>query len=107
MAVTWDQPLLPTSRLRVTNLNSMSGLAIMHELTVRPVSSLIVSEQMNLAGVREWTRRSKSDHWQAGHGSSRASYITDGQYHRPWRVLTRFGTLHAGVHSVLWLLKNN
>jgi hypothetical protein len=36
----------------------------MHELTARPVSSLIASEQMNLAGVREWTCRRKSDHRQ-------------------------------------------
>src|SRR5271166_5992295 len=47
----------------------MSELAIMHELAARPVSSLIASEQMNLAGVREWTCRRKSDHWQAGHGA--------------------------------------
>jgi hypothetical protein len=60
----------------------VSVLAIMHELTARPVSSLIASEQMNLAGVREWTCKSRSGHWQAGHGSSRTSYITDEQYLR-------------------------
>jgi hypothetical protein len=48
---------------------STSDLAIIHELTARPVSSLIACEQMNLAGVREWTCRRKSDHWQAGHGT--------------------------------------
>jgi hypothetical protein len=56
--------------------------AIMRELTARPVGSLIASEQMNLAGVREWTCRRRSDHWQAGHGGSRTSYITDEQYLR-------------------------
>jgi len=59
----------------------------MHELTARPVSSLIASEQKNLAGVQEWTCRRKSDHWQAGHGSSGASYITDEHYLRLWLSL--------------------
>jgi hypothetical protein len=56
--------------------------AIMHVLTARPVSSLIASEQMNLAGVREWTCRSKNDHWQAGHRSLPTTDITDEQYLR-------------------------
>jgi cell division protein ZapA (FtsZ GTPase activity inhibitor) len=34
---------LNTSRLIITNLASMSALVIMHELTARPVSSLIAS----------------------------------------------------------------
>jgi hypothetical protein len=37
---------------------------MMHELAARPVSSLIASEQMSLAGVREWTCRGKNEHWQ-------------------------------------------
>ena len=61
---------------------SVSDMAMMHELTARPVSSLIASEQMNLSGVREWTCRSKSDHWQAGLGSYRISYIADEEYLR-------------------------
>src|SRR5271170_2415233 len=79
--------LLEPARLLITNPASMSDLAIMHELTARRVISLMASEQMNLAGVREWTCRRKSDHWQAGHGSSRTSYITDEQYLRLLRAL--------------------
>jgi hypothetical protein len=81
-AAWWQICRTPNGMLIGIRRLSMSNSAIMHELTARPVSSLIASEQMSLAGVREWTCRRKSEHWQAGHGSSRTIYITDERYLR-------------------------
>ena len=98
------QHLTSCKRLNVANRISISALVIMHELTARPVSSLAASGQMNLSGVREWTCRERSDHWQAGLGSSRTSYITDERYLRLWRGLAH---CMLAYQAVLPFPKNN